>query len=101
MTDEMIKLNDEKVKTIRRFIAGMMRSSDMMFNDHIRGEKDDDIDLMELIAYLYEIIHQLYYHEPYGYMFHWANKVGAWVDEKNIEIIINDLMEEENEKTTK
>ena len=93
--DGMINLSDEKVKTIRRFIAGIMRDSNIMYNDYIRGEKDDDIDLMELIAYLYEIIHQLYYHVDYHYMFHWANKVGAWVDEENIEIIINDLMEEE------
>ena len=69
--DGIIKLSDEKIKTIRRFIAGIMRNDEIMFDDHIRGAKDDDIDLMELIAYLYEIIHQLYYHVPYNYMFHW------------------------------
>ena len=95
MIDEMIELSDEKVKTIRRFIAGIMRRSDIMFDDHIRGSKDDDVDLIELIAYLYEIIHQLYYHDTYGYMFHWANKVGAWVNEENMEKLIKDLMEVE------
>lgn len=95
--DGMIELNDAKMKAILRFIISLMRDDTVMYNCYIRGmEDEEDTDLMELIAYLYEIIHQLYYHKPYRYMFHWANKVGSWLDEENIEIIINDMMEEEN-----
>lgn len=96
MMDGMIELNEAKMRAIRKFIISLMRNDTVMYNCYIRGmENEEDVDLMELIAYLYEIIHQLYYHEPYRYMFHWANKVGSWLDEENIEIIINDMMEEE------
>lgn len=96
MMDGMIELNEAKMRAIRKFIISLMRNDTIMYNCYIRGmEDEEDTDLMELIAYLYEIIHQLYYHEPYRYMFHWANKVGSFVDEENIEMIINDLMEEE------
>ena len=94
--DGMIEIDDTKMKVITRFIIGLMRNNDLMYNCYIRGmESEDDIDLMDVIAYLYEIVHQLYYHEPYHYMFHWANKVGSGVDEENIEILINDILEEE------
>ena len=93
----MIELNDAKMKAILRFIIALMRDDTVMYNCYIRGmENEEDVDLMELIAYLYEIIHQLYYHEPYRYMFHWANKVGSWVEEDNIEMLINEMMEEKN-----
>lgn len=92
----MIELDDAKMKAITRFIITLMRNSDIMYNCYIRGmESKDDIDLMDVIAYLHEIIYQLYYRRPYRYMFHWANKVGSAVDEENIEMIINDILEEE------
>ena len=91
----MIELNDAKMKAITRFIISLMRNNDIMYNWYIRGlDSEEGIDLMDVIAYLYELVHQLYYHEPYRYMFHWSNKVGSVVDEENIEMIINDIMEE-------
>lgn len=94
--DDMIKLNDDKMRVIRNFIVSIMRDPDYMYNTYLRGyESDDDVDVIELVAYLYEIIHQLYYKKPYRYMFHWANKAGSWVDENNIDNIINAIMEEE------
>jgi cobalamin biosynthesis Mg chelatase CobN len=92
----MIELNDARMRAITRFIINIMRDCNYMYDVNIRGmEEGQDIDFIEVIAYLYEIIHQLYYKEPYRYMFHWANKCGAGVDEENIEILINDIMEEE------
>lgn len=41
----------------------------------------DEIDLIEVIASLYELLHQMVWGEPYRYMFHWANKCGAWVED--------------------
>lgn len=94
--DGMIEINDAKMKVITRFIISLMRNNDMMYNCYIRGmNSEDEIDLMDVIAYLHEIIYQLHYHSPYRYMFHWANKVGSTVDEENIEMIINDMLEEE------
>lgn len=91
----MIELNDAKMKAITKFIIGLMRNPTIMYNCNVRGEEEEDIDLMDVIAYLHEIIYQHYYHRPYRYMFHWANKVGSWVDEDNIEMLINDILEEE------
>ena len=94
--DGMIEIDDTKMKVITRFVISLMRNNDLMYNCYIRGmNSEDDIDLMDVIAYLHEIIYQLYYHTPYRYMFHWANKVGSAVDEENIEMIINDILEEE------
>ena len=94
--DGMIELNEARMRAITRFIIGIMRNTTYMYNCYIRGmEEDDDIDFIEVIAYLHEIIYQQYYQKPYRYMFHWANKVGASVDEENIEMIINDMIEED------
>ena len=94
----MYYINDKKIEETRAFIIEIMRDPNYMFNDHIRGYDDiygqnDNIDLMDLIAYLYELIHELYYFEEYHYMFHWANKVGSWVSEENINKIINERIE--------
>ena len=51
-----------------------------MFSEKIRGTTDDDIDLIEIIASLYEELHREVMGEPYNYMFHWANKCGSWVE---------------------
>lgn len=44
------------------------------------NEADNDIDLIEIIASLYEELHREVMGEPYDYMFHWANKSGSWVE---------------------
>ena len=92
----MIELNDAKMKAITKFIIGIMRNPNIMYNCYIRGMEVEYVDLIDVIAYLYEIIYQLYYHRSYRYMFHWANKVGSWVDEDNVEMLINDIIEEES-----
>lgn len=94
----MYSIDDKKIEETKAFIVEIMRDPNYMFNDNIRGNDNiynqhDKIDLMDLIAYLYELIHELYYNEEYHYMFHWANKCGSWVEEETINEIINDRIE--------
>ena len=88
----MYNITDDKIYEIRGYISELMRDVNYALDDNIRGYDDNDTDLMEVIAYLYEIINQLYFHEEYHYMFHWANKAGSWVEEDNIDKIINDRL---------
>lgn len=88
----MYNITDDKIYEIRCYVAELMRDVNCVLDDNIRGYDDNDPDLMEVIAYLYEIINQLYFHEEYHYMFHWANKAGSWVEEDNIDKIINDRL---------
>ena len=63
-----------------------------MFNDIIRGGADEpeETDLCYIIASLHNMLYKEVTGEYYDYMFHWANKVGAWV--------YDDLFKEEGEK---
>lgn len=68
-------LDERKLKQIRNYlIDNVFRNPDVMFS------KDrDEIDLPEIIASLYEVLHKTVTGEPYEYMYHWANKIGSYV----------------------
>ena len=79
----------DKIRKI--LINKIFRNPDIMFSDSIRGEDEYYvIDLIEVITDLYELLHKEIYNEPYDYMFHWANKIGAWVDTGNFLKMIDD-----------
>ena len=81
----------KKLEHIRNYIIdNIIREPKFMFSENIRGINDEDIDLIEVIASLYEELHYEVMGEHYDYMFHWANKVGSWV--------YSNLFEEEGEK---
>ena len=87
----MKDLDDVKMKALTKMIVELMRDPMIMFSDEIRGLEDPfEIDLMELIAYLFELVHRFYYKRPYNYMFHWANKAGSWVEEDNIDQLLQE-----------
>lgn len=68
----------ERLNYIREYIVNnIMRESDIMNNEDCRNV----VDLPEVIASLYELLHLIVTNEPYEYMFHWANKCGSWVDD--------------------
>lgn len=77
---------DEKQLTELRqwLIDNIFRNPDVMFNDEIRTDVVNDVDIVEVVAWLYELLHREVMHEKYDYMFHWANKIGAWVETKDI-----------------
>lgn len=74
-------MTKKKLEKIRNYIVdNIMREPNIMFSDACRGTYDGDIDLVEIIASLYEELHREVMGEPYDYMFHWANKCGSWVE---------------------
>lgn len=73
-------MSKEQLDNIRDYIVNnIMRNPDFIYSDEIRGYDEDDTDLLEVIASLYEVLHREVTGEPYNYMFHFANKVGGWV----------------------
>lgn len=72
----------EQLKMIRDFIVNyIMRDDQVMYSDDARDVGPHHIDLIYVIASLYEELHKQVTGEPYEYMFHWANKVGSWVED--------------------
>lgn len=71
----------KKLEKIRNYIIdNIMREPKYMFSEQYRGSSDNDLDLIEIIASLYEELHYEVMGEHYDYMFHWANKCGSWVE---------------------
>ena len=71
--------NEEFINNVRDWlIENIFRNGMIMFDDNVRNS--DGIDLAEVIASLYEIIHMMQFGKEYDYMFHWANKCGSWVE---------------------
>lgn len=80
-------IDEEKLNYIREYIVNnIMRESDIMNNEDCRNV----VDLPEVIASLYELLHLIVTGEPYEYMFHWANTCGSWVE--------NDLFTEQYDR---
>ena len=77
--------NKEVVTMIREWlIENIFRNGMIMHDDNIREaytpEGKRDIDLIDVIAGLYEVLHMVVMDESYDYMWHWANKCGAWCE---------------------
>lgn len=73
---KIIYIDKDKLDLIRHYlIDNVFRQADVMFD-----ETCVEYDLPEIICGLYEYLHLLVTGESYDYMFHWANKVGAWVE---------------------
>lgn len=84
-------MNEKDLDIIRDWlIDNIFRNESIMFDDNIRT---DDLDLIEVIASLYEMLHREVTGKSYEYMFHWANKVGSWCEDQ---LFINMLKEEKD-----
>lgn len=105
MLDELIEENkpimeEGQLNAIRGFIVEyIMRDPNIMFSD-ARDVGQHHIDLIYVIASLYEELHKQVMGEPYEYMYHWANKVGSWVeddlfDEVNFKQFLEELQPHE------
>lgn len=65
-------------------IDTVIQNYDIMFNDSIRAAATPDykcVDLIEVIVYLHNCLWECVYNERYDYMFHWANKIGSYVQD--------------------
>ena len=72
-------IDKDKMTDITRWlIQKVFRDPNILFNDNIRGEHEEDIDLVDVIASLHNLLYESVNGEPYNYMFHWANKEGSY-----------------------
>lgn len=72
-------MTEEKLTKICEWlIKNVFRDPKVMF---LYLNPDNDIDLLGIIASLYNELHLSVTGEYYDYMFHWANKCGADVEE--------------------
>lgn len=75
-------MTSKQLDEVRNWIVdNIMRNEDIMFSDEIRNDK---IDLIEVIASLYELLHREVMSKSYNYMYHWANKIGAYLENDKI-----------------
>ena len=84
---KMRKLNKDELSDLRRWlIDNIFQNPDIMFSDEMTNNIniDKDVNIIEVVAWLYELLHREVTNEEYEYMFHWANKIGAWVETKDI-----------------
>lgn len=74
------KMSEEKLNKICEWlIENVFRDPEIMFLCPFAP--NSDIDLLDVIASLYNELHLSVKGEYYDYMFHWANKCGADVEE--------------------
>ena len=80
--------NKDRLDKVREWlIDNVFRNPDIM----LLSDRDiEGIDLPEVIASLYNEYHKAVTGESYDYMFHWANKVGSWVEEDLFDKVLNE-----------
>ena len=81
-------------------IENIIENPDIMFSDGVRaaGQKMETFktinglrteatayDLVALIVYLHNKIYEIVTGKPYEYMFHWANKIGSYVGDEELQ----------------
>ena len=95
----MKTMNEEELKKVREFlIDNVFRDPYIVLAsvDIARGDVEG-IDLVDLIASLYDMLHLSVTGEHYDYMWHWCNKVGGWCDDLALYKLleIGDIKEDE------
>jgi hypothetical protein len=70
-------MNEKELEKIREYIIdNVMTNEKIMFSDDREG-----VDIPSIIASLYELLHRQVTGEPYQYFHHFANKIGADVED--------------------
>ena len=90
-------MNEHQLDNLREWLIWhVFRNEDYMFLPYHGNDEDSDriTNLLAMVASLYNLLHKEVKGEKYEYFFHWANKVGAWVEDNVFDDILtggNDL----------
>lgn len=69
-------MDKQKLNEITTYlIENVFRNPNIMYT-----EDNTTLDLLEMIASLHNLLYEEVTGERYDYMFHWANKIGSWID---------------------
>lgn len=78
-------MDKDKLDYVRNWlIDNLFRSDRIMFEPKIREAELDperSCDLIEVIAYLYNRLHEVVTGEEYNYFYHWGNHIGYSVED--------------------
>ena len=86
-------ITEENLYEITTYLKkNVFQNPDVMFAEDPEPEKGDRFyDLVTIIASLHNVLYETVTGQRYDYMHHWANKIGANVDEH----FFDDMLKEE------
>lgn len=89
-------MKKEELDILRNWlIDNIFQNGSAIWDDNIRevhSRYTECLDLMDVIAGLYNILHKEVTGSPYDYMWHWMNKEGSWCDDNYLmEVIKNEM----------
>lgn len=88
-------MTEKELENVKSFLVdNIFRNPTIMFSDERMNSEKDEEDLPYVIASLYELLHREVTGEPYSYMFHWANKIGSWVED---DLFIKEMKDNEKD----
>lgn len=83
----------------------VFRNPDAMYPRYNESEDESIIEIdgenilmTDIIASLHNLLYEAITGERYNYMFHWANKIGAWCEDDIFDELIKEGEENENVK---
>ena len=84
-------ISKEKLdKITETLIVEVFRNEDIMLDarfllEHELIINNEYVDLIDIIASLHNLLYEAVTGSKYNYMWHWANKVGAWCEDNIFE----------------
>lgn len=93
-------MSEQELDNLREWLIWhVFRNEDYMFLPYYASggrsyrededRKDRISNLLAMVASLYNLLHKEVKGEKYEYFFHWANKVGSWVEDNVFDDILS------------
>ena len=75
-------MTKDKLTAITVFLIDLIQDNAFRdLNDVFYGRNGKGYYIFDIIASLHNVLYEEVTGEPYHYMYHWANKAGAWVED--------------------
>lgn len=86
-------MTEQQLDSLRAWlIENVFRNEDYMFLAYHATRNDEDgdriLNLVAMVASLYNLLHSEVTGEKYEYFLHWANKTGSWVEDNVFDEIL-------------